>query len=340
MTLIDPEKILRLLRESTGKDNDEIAVRFRPGSLNPGHHSIYASLYYLISKTGELPQKVRIDAALYDVHYDGNPTEYSVGFYSVNDTKEMHPAGDPDVQKEIVSLIHSNYEDAVLFIQDTIKKMRKGEIPTHKLDNYDHLVECVSSIPGATDIVYNKQYYPECSFVYKNKCQVTLKYYRKTNIKKESFTLKINSLNGKGNMIFLHVPGKDDIIQIIESHYRLLNEEIIIYKPYEGYILSESVLLDCGIEPSSRIQGGTSHGEILLTEDNYGPSIKITLGTKFDSVTKKPYFNTKINYYNEKNNGITQSSASYLSVTSIKKFIKNWITVFENDHKNQADDTF
>ena len=51
MTLIDPEKILKLLREGTGKDNDEIAVRFRPGSLKPGHHSIYASLFYPI-KTG------------------------------------------------------------------------------------------------------------------------------------------------------------------------------------------------------------------------------------------------------------------------------------------------
>ena len=110
MTLIDPEKILKLLREGTGKDNDEIAVRFRPGSLKPGHHSIYASLFYPI-KTGDDSYRIRIDAALYDTHYNGDPQDYSIGFYTDNTNLE-YPEGDPDAEQEIISILHSNYHDA------------------------------------------------------------------------------------------------------------------------------------------------------------------------------------------------------------------------------------
>lgn len=335
MTLIDPEKILKLLREGTGKDNDEIAVRFRPGSLNPGHHSIYASVFYPITN-GENTKRIRIDAALYDTHYDGNPQEYSVSFYSDN-TKDIYPAGDPNVEQEITSIIHTSYTESKKFIQNTIQSMRSGEISIDKFNKYNYLIHFVSSINEATDAVYDEQYYPECSFIYKEKYKVDLKYYRKIHAKNDSFNITISSLDTKSSMQFFRVPGKKDVIDIIESHCILLDKSITRYKPHPGHIMSESILIDCGLTPT-HFQDSSSYSDIFLTDNMHGPSIKVSICTKFDKVTKNPYFHTIINYYNQENIGISKSFASHLSATSTKKFINNWIKVFQNDYKSQGND--
>lgn len=335
MALIDPEKILKLLRESTGKDNDAIAVRFRPGSFNPGHHSIYASLFYPINEN-DRPCRVRIDAALYDTHYNGNPQDYSVSFYSDN-TKLKYPEGDPDTEKEIIAILHSSYQDAVEFIKSTIYKMKKGEISTKTTSNHEIFDDYISEIPYISNIQYNNQYYPECYFTYRNTYNATLKYYRKTSLRKDFFNLTIFSPDTHKHLQFSHVPTIEDIVFLLESHCKILNNTIEQYTPRSGYIMSESLLLDIGLQPHSTI-GGASCSEIHLTDNDHGPSIKIDINTKFDEITKSPYFNTQIQYYNHRNNGISQVSSLRIGAKWTKKFINNWIKIFQNEYKTQGND--
>lgn len=336
MTLIDPEKILRLLRESTGKDNNEIAVRFRPGSLNPGHHSIYASLFYLIN-AGDNSYRIRIDAALYDTHYNGNPQDYSVGFYTDN-TNLKYPEGDPNTEQEVISMLHSNYHDTEKFIKNTIDKMEKGEISIENITKHEVFDDYISEIPDISNIQYNNQYYPECYFTYRNTYNATLKYYRKTALGKEFFTLILFSPDTNQQLQFSHIPTIKDVIDLLKSHYKMIDNDIEQYTPRPGYIMPESILLDIGLLPHNT-DGGKSCGEIRLTKDDYGPLIKIDIDTKFDEMTKNPYFNTQINYYSHYNTGLSQVSSLRLGADWTKKFIKNWIMIFQNEYKRQVEDT-